>query len=59
MTPFAFAHGTDWRKCADGLGRPGRGLGFVYFTDALVGGKKALERRGAAFRGSACRPGRP
>jgi len=37
MTPFAFAHGTDWRKCAERLGRPGRGLGFVYFTDALVG----------------------
>lgn len=36
MTPFAFAHGTDWRKCVDGLGRPGRGLGFVYFTDVLV-----------------------
>src|SRR5262245_11721758 len=39
---FAFAHagGTDWRECAerccDRLGRPGGGLGFVYFTDALV-----------------------
>ena len=22
--------------CAERLGRPGRGLGFVYFTDALV-----------------------
>lgn len=36
MRPFAFAHGGDWRRCIAGLGRPGRGLGFVYFTDALV-----------------------
>jgi small ligand-binding sensory domain FIST len=36
MTRFAFAHGTDWRECIARLGRPGRGLGFVYFTDALV-----------------------
>src|SRR4029077_8395687 len=34
---FAFAHGPDWRACVDALGRPGRGLGFVYFTDALAG----------------------
>ena len=37
MKAFAFAHGPDWRACVDALGRPGRGLGFVYFTDALVG----------------------
>jgi small ligand-binding sensory domain FIST len=36
MAAFAFAHGTDWRRCAAALGRPGRGLGFVYFTDALI-----------------------
>jgi small ligand-binding sensory domain FIST len=36
MKAFAFAHGNDWRACVDALGRPGRGLGFVYFTDALV-----------------------
>lgn len=39
---FAYAHaaGTGWRDCVDAcaprLGRPGQGLGFVYFTDALV-----------------------
>jgi small ligand-binding sensory domain FIST len=33
---FAFAHATDWRRCVAALGRPGRGLGFVYFTDALL-----------------------
>jgi small ligand-binding sensory domain FIST len=37
MKAFAFAHGTDWRACVDSLGRPGRGLGFVYFTDVLAG----------------------
>jgi len=37
MKAFAFAHGPDWRACVDTLGRPGRGLGFVYFTDALGG----------------------
>jgi len=36
MKAFTFAHGPDWRACVDALGRPGRGLGFVYFTDALV-----------------------
>ncbi len=36
MTRFAFAHGTDWRECVAALGRPQRGLGFVYFTDLLV-----------------------
>ena len=36
MQPFAFAHGADWRRCAAALGRPGRGLGFVYFTDRLL-----------------------
>jgi small ligand-binding sensory domain FIST len=33
---FAFGHAADWRRCVAALGRPGRGLGFVYFTDALV-----------------------
>jgi small ligand-binding sensory domain FIST len=42
MTPFAFAHGTDWRKCVESLGRPGRGLGFVYFTDVLVDESKEI-----------------
>jgi small ligand-binding sensory domain FIST len=38
MAAFAFAHarGPDWRRCVKALGRPGRGLGFVYFTDVLV-----------------------
>jgi small ligand-binding sensory domain FIST len=36
MKPFAFAHGRDWRRSIKALGHPGRGLGFVYFTDALV-----------------------
>ena len=36
MKAFAFAHGLDWQACVGALGRPGRGLGFVYFTDALV-----------------------
>ena len=36
MSAFAFAHGPDWRRAVRSLGRPGRGLGFVYFTDALV-----------------------
>lgn len=40
---FRFAHsgGANWRecveRCADRLGRGGDGLGFVYFSDALVG----------------------
>lgn len=39
---FRFAHsgGANWRECveqcAERLGRAGGGLGFVYFTDALV-----------------------
>jgi small ligand-binding sensory domain FIST len=39
---FAYAHAAapTWRECAlacaERLGRPGRGLGFLYFTDALV-----------------------
>jgi small ligand-binding sensory domain FIST len=36
VTAFAFAHGPDWRRCVKELGRPGRGLGLVYFTDVLV-----------------------
>jgi small ligand-binding sensory domain FIST len=40
MKPFAFAHARGpsvAQACAAQLGRPGRGLGFLYFTDALVG----------------------
>jgi len=39
---FAYGHaaGATWRECvsacAERLGRPGGGLGFVYFSDALV-----------------------
>jgi len=39
---FAYGHAAaaTWRQCvsacAERLGRPGRGLGFVYFTDAFV-----------------------
>jgi small ligand-binding sensory domain FIST len=42
MTSFAYGHAAapTWRECvaacAERLGRPGRGLGFVYFTDVLV-----------------------
>ena len=40
MFPFARATAPAWRECvaacAQQLGRPGRGLGFVYFTDAFV-----------------------
>lgn len=42
MSPFRAAHasGETWRECvtqcAGRLGRPGGGLGFVYFTDALL-----------------------
>jgi small ligand-binding sensory domain FIST len=38
MKPFAFTHGhgKDWRRCIERLGRPARGLGFVYFSDLLV-----------------------
>jgi small ligand-binding sensory domain FIST len=44
MSAFAYGHaaGPTWRECVSAcverLGRPGRGLGFVYFTDALVDG---------------------
>ncbi len=38
--PAAHARGETWRECVDAcaarLGRPGGGLGFVYFTDSLV-----------------------
>jgi small ligand-binding sensory domain FIST len=40
---FAYGHAAapTWRECvsacAERLGRPGRGLGFVYFSDAVVG----------------------
>src|SRR5687767_6283551 len=36
---FAYAHASGAgavQACAARLGRPGRGLGFVYFTDSLV-----------------------
>jgi len=39
---FAYGHAAapTWRECvsacADRIGRPGRGLGFVYFTDTFV-----------------------
>ena len=42
MSPFRAAHaaGGSWSECvaqcAERLGRPGGGLGFVYFTDALL-----------------------
>jgi small ligand-binding sensory domain FIST len=36
MKRFAFAHGADWKECVARVGRPGRGLGFVYFTDTLL-----------------------
>ena len=42
MSTFRAAHasGNTWSecvtRCAERLGRPGGGLGFVYFTDALV-----------------------
>lgn len=42
MTGFAYAHaaGADWEhcvaQCAERLGRPQGGLGFVYFTEALA-----------------------
>lgn len=39
---FACAHGADWRRVIASLGRPGRGLGFVYFTDSLVGQAKPI-----------------
>ncbi|HEY1288347.1 MAG TPA: FIST C-terminal domain-containing protein [Burkholderiales bacterium] len=42
MKAFAFAHGPDWRACVEALGRPGRGLGFVYFTDALTAEADAI-----------------
>ena len=41
MSAFRCAHasGAGWEDCVDAcasqLGRPGGGLGFVYFTDAL------------------------
>ena len=42
MTVFAYGHAAapSWRECVSAcaarLGRPGRGLGFVYFSDSLV-----------------------
>ncbi len=48
MSAFAFGHAAapTWRECvaacAERLGRPGRGLGFVYFTDALVNDAQSI-----------------
>jgi small ligand-binding sensory domain FIST len=44
VKPFAFAHagGPAWRNAIRQLGRPGRGLGFVYFTDALLGEAESI-----------------
>jgi small ligand-binding sensory domain FIST len=48
MSAFAYGHaaGPTWRECiaacAERLGRPGRGLGFLYFTDALVNDAQAI-----------------
>jgi small ligand-binding sensory domain FIST len=45
---FAYGHAAapTWRECvsacAERLGRPGRGLGFVYFSDALVADAQAI-----------------
>jgi small ligand-binding sensory domain FIST len=45
---FAYGHAAapTWRECvsacAERLGRPGRGLGFVYFSDALVGSAREI-----------------
>ena len=42
MSRFAYAHaaGADWEHCvaacAERIGRPQAGLGFVYFTEALA-----------------------
>ena len=40
MFLYGHAAAPTWRECvsacAERIGRPGRGLGFVYFTDALV-----------------------
>jgi len=48
MSSFAFGHaaGATWQDCISAcvqqLGRPARGLGFVYFTDALVSHAPAI-----------------
>ena len=45
---FAYGHAAapTWRECVSAcaakLGRPGRGLGFVYFTDAFVDGAQGI-----------------
>ena len=45
---FAYGHAAapSWRECvslcAQRRGRPGRGLGFVYFTDAFVGSAQQI-----------------
>lgn len=48
MSAFAYGHAAapTWRQCveacAERLGRPGRGLGFLYFTDTLVNDAQAI-----------------
>ena len=48
MSRFAYAHaaGADWEHCvaacAERIGRPQAGLGFVYFTEALAPQKFTL-----------------
>jgi small ligand-binding sensory domain FIST len=50
MSRFHYAHAsaTSWeacvKACAGKLGRPGRGLGFAYFTDAFVPHAKDIVR---------------
>jgi small ligand-binding sensory domain FIST len=59
VSPFSSAHasGETWRECVAGclagVGRPGAGLGFVYFTDSLVtyaGNIVAALREGTGVR---------
>lgn len=46
MFRFAHAAGAGWRdcaeRCAERLGRAGGGLGFLYFSDALVGSAREI-----------------
>ena len=46
MFSYGHAAAPGWRECvsacAEHLGRPGQGLGFVYFTDALVDSAQSI-----------------
>jgi len=46
MFRYGHAAAPSWRECvsacAGRIGRPGRGLGFVYFTDALVDSAQSI-----------------